>query len=125
MSVEIVPAGAADVSKFARGQLRPTMRAWVGKEADEPIALFGFARGPDARWYAFFDITDKARPHKKLIVRTAKTMMDDARRMGLRYVYAQIDENETLARRWMRSLGFADDPRSGGQLMRWVNGEVE
>lgn len=120
MKVEIGPAGPEDIAYFARGDW-PTMRAWVGKEDGEPIALFGFSRNTDARWVAFFDITDKARRHKKLIVKTGRMLMDEARRMGLRYVYAQPDENEIMARRWMRTLGFAEDPRTGGHLMRWVN----
>lgn len=96
------------------------MRAWVSKEEDEPIALFGLARGADARWYAFFDITDKARAHKKTIVRTGKMLMDEARKMGLQYVYAAPDPQEKLATRWLRSLGFEVDQRSCA-LMRWKN----
>lgn len=103
------------------GQGWPTMRAWVGKVEGEPIALFGLARGADARWYAFFDITDKARPHKKAIVRTGKMLMDEARKMGLRYVYAFPDPREPLAERWLQSLGFEFDPRSDAR-MRWTNG---
>ena len=116
----IEPATVEDIGKFSMGQGWPTLRAWVGKEGDEPIALFGFARGSDARWYAFFDITDKARPYKKTIVRTGKMLMDEARKMGLRYVYAEPDQDEALAVRWLRSLGFEIDPRSG-VLMRWEN----
>lgn len=116
----IEPATEDDIGKFSMGQGWPTLRAWVGKVEDEPIALFGLARGADARWYAFFDITDAARPFKKAIVRTGKMLMDEARKMGLPYVYAQADENEPLSVRWLRSLGFEIDPRSG-ILMRWKN----
>jgi len=119
MRAEIEPATAEDISKFSMGQGWPTLRAWVGKEGDEPIALFGLARGSDARWYAFFDITDRARPHKKTIVRTGKMLMDEARKMGLRYVYALPDAREPLAERWLRSLGFEFD--STGARMRWKN----
>lgn len=118
MKVEVEPATVDDIRFFARDQQFPTMRAWAAREDGEPIALFGLSRGPDARWYAFLDITDAARPHKKTIVRTGKVLMDEARKMGLRYVYAQCDENEPLAARWLRSLGFEADPRSG-VLMRW------
>lgn len=121
MSVSIEPATPEDIKLFARDEGHPTLRAWVGKEDGETIALGGLAREADGRWYAFFDITDKARPHKKQIVRTAKMVMDEARIMGLRYVYAQPDENEPMAIRWMKSLGFDHDPRSG-TLMRWTNG---
>lgn len=119
-SPSIEPATVDDIGKFSMGQGWPTLRAWVGKEGDEPIALFGLARGADARWYAFFDITDKARAHKKTIVRTGKMLMDEARKMGLQYVYAQADKNEPMAVRWMQSLGFELDPRSQ-ILMRWKN----
>lgn len=102
------------------GQGWPTMRAWVANVEGEAVALFGLARGADARWYAFFDITDKARPHKKTIVRTGKMLMEETRKMGLRYVYAKPDPEEKLAARWLRSLGFEVDPRSGA-LMRWKN----
>lgn len=121
MSVSIEPARQEDIKQFARDEGFPTLRAWVGRESGEAIALFGFARQPDGRWYAFFDITDKARRHKKQIVRTARMVMEEARKMGLRYVYAQPDPGESLAVRWMQSLGFDHDPRSG-TLMRWTNG---
>jgi len=118
----IEPATPEDIGKFSMGQGWPTMRAWVGRLEGEPIALFGLARGTDARWYAFFDITDKARPFKKAIVRTGKMLMEEARNMGLRYVYAQADEEEALAVRWLKSLGFEIDPRSQA-LMRWKSEE--
>jgi hypothetical protein len=120
MSPEIERATPDDISKFSMGQGWPTMRVWVGKVEDEPIALFGLARGADARWYAFFDITDKARAYKKTIVRTGKMLMEEARKMGLFYVYAQVDENEPMAVRWMQSMGFELDPRSQ-TFMRWKN----
>lgn len=119
MKVEIGPASPEDIAHFARGDGSwPTMRAWVAKEDGEPIALFGFSRNTDGRWAAFFDITDKARWHKKLIVKSGRMLMDEARKMGLRYVYARPDPEELLAERWLQSLGF----ERVGTLMRWTNG---
>lgn len=121
MSTSVEPATQEDIALFAYDRDTPTMKAWVGKEDGETIALFGLARESDGRWFAFFDITDRARSHKKQIVRTARMVMQEARNMGLRYVYAVPDDNEPLARKWMQRLGFEPDPRSG-TLMRWKNG---
>lgn len=116
----IGPATDDDLDFFSRGQEWPTVRAWVAKLDGVPVALFGLARAVDARWYAFFDITDAARPYKMTIVKTARMVMDEAQRMGLRYVYAVPDDREPLAMRWMQTLGFRPDPRSH-ILMRWEN----
>lgn len=121
MSVKVEAATVEDILLFARDMAAPTLRAWAGKEDGETIALFGLARGQDGRWEAFFNITDRARPYKVLIGIAGRAMMREARKMGLRYVYAVPDENEPTAVEWLTSLGFEPDPRSG-TLMRWKNG---
>lgn len=116
----VEPATQEDIHAFAQDASAPTMKAWVGKVDGKPVALFGLARNMDGRWWAFFDITDEARPYKVTIVKTARTVMDEARKMGLRFVYAFPDPKEPMAVRWMERLGFERDPRSG-LLMRWQN----
>jgi hypothetical protein len=119
MSARVEPATEDDIRLFARDNL-PTLRAWAGKVDGETVALFGLAR-EDGRWWVFFNITDEARPYKVTIAKAAKMLMAEARKMGLAYVYAVPDENEPMAVRWMLSLGFKPDQRSGS-LMRWTNG---
>ncbi len=122
MSDSVVePATVDDIRKFAGEDEYPTMKAWAGKVDGETVALGGLARDAEGRWIAFFDITDEARPHKKLIVKTGKMIMEQARQMKLRFVYAMPDCNEPLAIKWLGRLGFKKDIRSG-VLMRWENG---
>jgi hypothetical protein len=122
MSVNsIEKATKEDVEFFSNDAPKPTMKAFVAKKDGKPIALFGLARELDGRWYAFFDITDEARPYKVTIAKTARKIMDEARKMGLRFVYAVPDEEEPMARKWLERLGFKTDKRSG-VLMRWENG---
>lgn len=101
----------------------PSMKAWAGKVDGKPVALGGLARDAEGRWIAFFDITDEARAYKRAIVRTGRLVMQEARKMNLRFVYAMPDCEEPLALKWLGRLGFEPDPRSGGVLMRWKNGE--
>ena len=44
--------------------------------------------------------------------------MNEARNLGIRFVYADMDKNELMARKWFEHLGFEPDPRSG-YLYRW------
>lgn len=119
MSVSIEPATPEDIALFARDGQYPTMRVWAGKEDGKTAALFGLARDPDGRWYAFFNITDTARPYKIAIGLMGRVVMREAKKMGLRYVYAVPDENEPTALEWLTALGFE---HRAPKLMRWTNG---
>jgi hypothetical protein len=98
---------------------KPTIKAWCGDLDGRIIALGGFAR-IKSRWFAFLDLTDDARLYKMTLMRTAKRMMADAEKMGLRFVYAEADPREPRATMWMESLGFVIDPRTNS-LYRWKN----
>ena len=78
------------------------------------MASGGLAFG-GGRWVGFLDLTDDARKYKYRIARMAIRVMDEAKRMGLRYVWAEVDENEHGAEKWQRSLGF----ERSGKFMRW------
>jgi hypothetical protein len=95
-----------------------TVRAWVGSVDGEDLAIGGFARY-QGRWIAFCDLKDDARKYKKTIVQTARMIMSEARRQGIQFAYATVDSEEANAVRWMESMGFERDIRSGGKLMRW------
>ncbi len=116
------PATLEDIQLFAKDAPYPSMKAWTGKVEGKPVALGGLARGRDGRWMIFFDITDEARPYKMMIVKTARMIMSEARKMNLKFVYAMPDCNEPLAMKWLGRLGFEPDTRSG-IYMRWKNGE--
>lgn len=106
-----------DIAAFSDMADKPTVRAWCGELDGKIIALGGFAlRG--GRWIMFCDLTDEARPHKMTLMRTAKRVLGEARRMGLRFVYAEANPNEPGAVRWLQSLGFEVDPRSA-YYYRW------
>jgi len=103
----------------------PTIRAWVGEKDGEVMVIGGLARGPDARWFAFFDITEKgsfAREHQILIGRFARQFVSQFDRLGHKYIYATVDQSEENAVNWMERLGFHLDPRTQ-KLMRWKKGE--
>ena len=117
MSFSVRPATPEDIEEFSDIQTRPTARAWVGERDGKIIAMAGFALR-EGRWIAFCDLTEEARPYKMTIMRTAKKIMNEARAMGIRYVYAEASQFEVGAVRWMQSLGFRLDPRSA-YLYRW------
>lgn len=96
----------------------PTLKAMIAEVDGKPIALFGLSR-INGRWLAFCDLKEEARAYKLTIVRWGKRMMDDARAVGIRFVYADVDRSEPTSDRWLESMGFEPDPRGGPNLYRW------
>lgn len=99
----------------------PSMRAWVAEKDGEVRVIGGIARALDSRWYAFLDVRQDdefARSHQILIGRFARMFIDQLDSLGVKYVYALVDQREKNAFNWMERLGFHVDPRSGS-LMRW------
>jgi hypothetical protein len=111
------PATAEDINTYFPDMDKPTVRAWVGELDGRLLGIGGFAL-VKGRWYGFCDLTKEARPYKLKIVRTAKMIMNEARKQGIRYLYASLDENERGAKRWVESLGFVQDSRTL-HLYRW------
>ena len=118
MSKVIVrPATREDIDAYSDMADKPTIRALVGVIDGRVIAIGGLAlvRG---RYYAFCDLTDEARAYKLHVMRAAKRLLAEARRDGIKYVYAQASLVEPKAVAWLTSLGFSLDPRSE-HLYRW------
>lgn len=109
--ITIRPATKEDMEQFKAYSEKPTMLAWVGEEDGEIIGIGGVARSK-GYWIAFCDFTEKARKHKTKIVRTARMVMDEIAKRGIRYVYAEADHSEPRAVKWMESMGFTLDPRT-------------
>lgn len=99
----------------------PSSKAWVG-EVDGKIVGIGGLYFHKSRWFGFCDLTDEARKYKLAIARTARLAMDEAKRMGIRFIYSDVDTEEPNARRWHEILGFKLDQRSQ-RLMKWTNPE--
>src|SRR5688572_26056056 len=97
---------------------KPTALAWCAEYDNRIIALGGLAC-VKGRYYAFVDLTPEARPFKMTIARTAWRVLAEAKRLGLRYVYAEPDPEEPGAITWLSRLGFKPDPRSRNLLYRW------
>ncbi len=113
--VTVRPATPKDIAAFVSEA--PITKAWVG-EVDGKIIGIGGLYFHKARWCVFCDLTDEARRYKLTIARTAKMVMDEARRMNIRFIYSDVDIDEPNARKWHHKLGFRLDPRSQ-RLMRW------
>lgn len=109
-------ATAAELETLAPGDKRPTMTAWVG-EVDGTIVGFGGLAYWRGRWIAFFEVSDAGRRHKRAIVRAGRMVLSEVRRAGYRFVYAAANAHEPMARRWLESLGFQPDSKTG--LHRW------
>lgn len=114
--VVVRQATPAELAALAPGDDRPTVTAWVG-EVDGRIVGFGGLAFKQGRWIAFCELSEDARRHKRAIVRAGRNVIDEARRAGHRFVYAEADGNEPMARRWLESLGFQPDNKTG--LYRW------
>ena len=114
MSPTIREATHADVAAFfkKRDLDAPTFRGWVGELDGRVIGIGGLARLGNGRWFAFLDLADEARPFKMTLMRQAKRTLEEARQMGIRYVYAEMNTAERNAEEWLTRLGFELDPRS-------------
>jgi len=116
--VIIRTATREDIDAFSDMANKPTIRALVAEMDGRVVAIAGAALAK-GRWYAFADLPEEIRPYKMTIMRNAKRFIEDLRRQGVRFLYAQPDLNEPKAVAWLSSLGFEPDPRSGGMLYRW------
>jgi RimJ/RimL family protein N-acetyltransferase len=118
------PATREDILAFSSVVKWPTAKAWIGEIDGEVVALGGLAllRG---RWIGFIDVTEKGRDYltKSLGVRAAmiRAMTEglrEAKRMGIRYIYAEADTQFPKARELIERMGFHIDPKSQ-VLHRW------
>ena len=109
-------AALEDIEAFVGDGEWLTMKAWVGEIDGRIVGLGGLAYR-HGRWIAFCELSDEARPHKRAIVRAGRAAIDAARRAGHPFIYAEADESEPMATRWLESLGFRADPKTG--LFRW------
>lgn len=111
------PATQADIEAFSPLPGKPSLRA-LCMELDGRIIALGGLAWSQGRWFAFADLPQEARRYKMHILKAAKRLLADARRDGIRFIYAEMDHNERRAAAWLKSLGFHIDPRSG-TLYRW------
>jgi hypothetical protein len=111
MSLIVRNATRADIESYAGRPSAQTIRAVVG-DLDGRIIGIGGMYLQSGRWYAFADLPEEARKYKVHIIRAAVRFLADARRSGVRIVYAVRDEGETGSLKWLTSLGFEIDPRS-------------
>lgn len=107
----------ADIAAYSDLADKPSIRALAMEQDGRVIALGGAAlvRG---RWVGFCDLRPEARIYKMHIARAAHRFFDEARRDGIRFIYAGRDEAEPRSLAWLESLGFILDPKSRS-LYRW------
>ena len=115
--VIIRPATREDLEAFSDMPNKPSIRAWVGELDGRIIGIGGLALAK-GRWFGFCDLTEEARSYKMTIMRTAKRVLAEARRDGIRFIYAEASPHEPRAVAWLTSLGFSLDPRSE-HFYRW------
>jgi len=96
---------------------KPSARAWVGEVDGRLIGLGGLALA-GGRWFAFLDLSPEGRTHKIALMRLAIRILDEARKDGIRFVYADRNPDEPKAQAWLTRLGFEIDPRSQ-HYYRW------
>jgi hypothetical protein len=124
IQVAVREATREDIATFARGLKAPTLRGWVGEIDGKAVALGGLAN-MGGRWIAFLDVTDEGRDllkaHmsvRKALIRTARMVMDEARKQGIRFCYSEAEMRFPLADKMLERIGFQPDPRAP-DLYRW------
>ncbi len=123
--VTVRPATREDIATFAKDMEAPTLRGWVGEVDGKSMALGGFACAK-GRWIGFLDVTEEGRGLLKknmyvraALIRAAVTALREARKQGIRFLYAKADMNYPRADEMLEKLGFHIDPRSQ-TLYRWT-----
>lgn len=115
--ITVRPATRADIEVFAGRSNNETIRGFVGELNGKVIAIGGLAQ-VKGRQYAFIDLHDEVRNYKMHIMRAAIRLLQDASDRGVRFIYAQADQEEPKSDAWLKRLGFEPDPRSE-TLYRW------
>lgn len=114
--VVIENATRADLEEFDEKFLHSTVKAIVARIDGEPVALAGL-------WYmkgltiAFCDLRPKARPYKKTIHKVAMKIIAYAKARH-KFIFAQINDDEGTADRWLRRFGFEPYGDDGAYLCR-------
>ena len=113
--VVIEAATRDDIANFNPEMLRATVKAIVARIDGEPVALAGL-------WYmkgltiAFCDLRPKARPYKKTIHKVAMQIINYAKSRH-KFIFAQINDDEATAPRWLKRFGF--EPYGDDGAYRW------
>ena len=115
--ITIRPASREDIAAFSDEENKPTIKAFCAELDGKIIGLGGVAL-EKGRFIAFADLPDEIRPYKMTIMRWAKRFFEQARKDGIRFIYADANPNEPKSVAWLKSLGFERDHRSK-RLYRW------
>lgn len=95
-----------DLEKFyGRDNVQQTMLAVVGIVRGRIVGCGGCA-WVDGKVFVFCDLKPSARRYKVSIVKGAREIIEKVRSNGCRVMWAEVDDSEKNARRWVRSLGF-------------------
>lgn len=111
----------ATVDDFLSFYSRPsdaTVVGYVGEIDGEIIGIGGLALSA-GRAMAFFDGKQDMAEFKVTLHKTALRVLDDARALGFRRVYAARSEKYPRAERWLTRLGF--QPVDGEAVFVWLN----
>ena len=113
--VVIRRATREDVEAFGELPHSPTIKAWVGDVDGRIVGIGGFYfyKG---RWVGFCDLTEEASRYKVSFIRAARLAMDDMKRAGHKFIYAEVDPDYPMAPKWVGRLGF-QKTKSG--IWRW------
>ena len=116
--VTIREANSQDITTFAGEMKAPTLRGWVGEIDGNTVALGGLAF-QNARWVAFLNVTPEGRQLlqtsmqvRKALIQTARMVMNEARKQGVRFVYAGAEMKYPLADKMLERIGFKPDSRA-------------
>lgn len=111
MTLTVRKATRADIETFAGRRNNETIRAFVGDLDGKIIGIGGLAV-VKGRYYAFCDLEPEMRSYKMHIMRTAMKVFANARRAGVRFVFAEADTKEPKSVAWLTRLGFEPDSRA-------------
>ena len=108
------PASRADLVAYFGEDKYPTVKALAGVLDGDIVGVAGLASRAGII-VAFCDVRPEARAFRITIGRAAQRFMAEAAKRH-KFIFAEADENEPGARRWLQSLGFE---QIDGALYRW------
>lgn len=119
MKADVRPTVQADVDEFLGRPLPYRAQAFTGRVDGEIKGIGGIAYLPDGTAVAFLHLAKDANRYAITLHKTARAIIAEAKKRGIRKLTAQADPAQPTAERWLARLGFEPVAIDGERVWIW------